>query len=119
MLRLVCPGCKRDTYSSDELNFRRCPYCGTSFSGVHGINRRNEERTLEERRCFLVYKGQRLEATTIDSSESGFSINVRGDSSLRKGDVISVCLDDLEAETKIVWISSQPDRFRLGLQRAL
>ncbi|MEW6571486.1 MAG: hypothetical protein AB1390_09975 [Nitrospirota bacterium] len=60
MIRLICPSCRKDSYTACVESFRPCPYCGTSFSGKYGIEKRNEYRVKKKYLSLFFIKGASL-----------------------------------------------------------
>lgn len=110
ILRLTCPECKKDSYSSSVELFKPCPYCGILFSGQHGIEKRNEFRIKKDLPIMFSYKGKNLEVSTLDFSEKGLSIRIHGQTSPPVGDFMDINLGDSFFKAEIIWVFSQPDK---------
>ena len=109
LLRLTCPECHRDSYSSSVETSKPCPYCGIIFSGKYGRERRHEERTNKEIAFILAYKGQNLEASTINYSHEGMSIKIFGKATLPVGEIIELNIGNTVLKTQIAWFYSSPE----------
>lgn len=103
LLRLTCPECEKDSYSISVENFKPCPYCGILFSGKYGAEKRDEGRINKEIPFILPYKGQNLEASTINFSKKGLSIKIFGKPSLPVGDVIEFSIGNSLVKAQILW----------------
>lgn len=110
MIRLECPACKRDSYTSYVDSFRQCPYCGIAFSGKYGAEKRNEIRIKKELPFVFINSEPDLNAGTIDFSISGLSIRVSDKTSVPVGDVITLCIRDSYVKAQVMWVSEKPDQ---------
>lgn len=108
ILRLICPGCKKDSYSASAEAFKPCPYCGIVFSGKYGTNQRSCHRIRKEIPCILPYEGQFLQANTVDISDRGFSIKIFGQPSLPVGDILDLHVKDIPIKAQVVWVANDP-----------
>jgi len=117
MLRLACPNCQKDSYSSGVESFSGCPYCGFIFSGKYGNDRRCEERIKQETPFAFSCQEQNLEANTIDFSEKGLGIKVLGEPSIVTGDTIDLTIVDLRIRAKVMWVKKLSDKSLAGLRR--
>jgi len=75
LIRLACPECKKDSYSASVETLRPCPYCGFCFSGKYGAEKRDAYSAQKEIPVTFSYKGQNLQARTVNFSENGLSVN--------------------------------------------
>ncbi len=117
MLRLICPKCRKDSYSAGVESFSPCPYCGFIFSGKYGSDKRREERIKQEIPFGLSYQGQNLEASTVDLSEKGLGIKILGEPPLAGGDLIDFTIRDLYIKARVIWVKKLPDKSLAGLRR--
>lgn len=117
MFTLTCPNCQRNSYSSDEESFFACPYCGFKFSGRYGPNRRGEDRIRQKIGFDFPYQEQHFEASTIDLSEKGLSIEIFNNPPVTAGDTTDFSVGDLQIRAKVMWVNKLPDKFLAGLQR--
>lgn len=117
MLRLICPRCRKDSYSAEVESFSPCPYCGFIFSGKYGSDKRREDRIKHEIPFGLSYQGQNLEASTVDFSEKGLGIEIFSEPPVAIGDVIDLSIGDLQVRVKVMWIKKLPDKSLAGLKR--
>ena len=117
MLRLVCPKCQKDSYSSGADYFNPCPYCGFIFSGKYGSDKRHEGRDKQEIPFVFPYQGEHLEATTVDFSEKGLGIEILGEPPIAIGDTINIFIGDLQVRAKVMWVTRLPDKSLSGLRR--
>jgi Zn-finger nucleic acid-binding protein len=117
MLRLICPICRKDSYSAEVVSFSACPYCGSIFSGKYGLDKRREERIKQEIPFGFSYQGRNLEASTVDFSEKGLGIKIFSELPVTVGDVVDFTIRDLRSKAKVMWIKSLPDKFLAGLER--
>jgi hypothetical protein len=90
-------------------NFKPCPYCGILFSGKYGSEKRNEGRINKEIPFILPYKGQNLEASTINFSKEGLSIKIFGKPSLPVGDVMEFSIGNSLVKAEILWFFNAPE----------
>lgn len=104
ILRLTCPGCSKDSYSPSVESFKPCPYCGLLFSGKYGTEKRNDVRQRKEIPFLFSYKGQNLQASTVNLSERGLSVKIFGKPSLPVGDVMELRLGDSMVKAEVLWV---------------
>ena len=116
ILRLICPECKKDSYSSSAEAFKACPYCGILFSGKFGKDKRNEARSSADFNIGFSYKGNSLEASTINISRTGLSIKVSGNPELPVGDIMDLKFTDMDMKALIVWVVNAPSAMLTGLK---
>lgn len=109
LLRLICPECQKDSYSVSVENFKPCPYCGILFSGKYGAEKRDEGRINKEIPFILPYKGQNLEASTINFSKKGLSIKIFGKPSLPVGHVMEFSIGNSFVKAQILWFFNAPE----------
>lgn len=109
ILRLTCPGCKKDSYSASVEAFKPCPYCGILFSGKYGTEKRKVRRLKKEVPFIFSYNGQYLEASTLDISEKGLSIKIFGKPSLPVGDIMELNVKDFLVKAQVMWVFNNPD----------
>lgn len=109
ILRLICPGCKKDSYSASAEAFKPCPYCGVLFSGRHGTEKRDENRLKKEIPFIFSYKGQNLSASTLDISEKGFSMKIFGKPLLPVGDIMEFSVRDSLVKAQVMWVFNDSD----------
>lgn len=69
MIRLVCPSCKKDSYTASVEIFRPCPYCGIVFSGKYGCLKKEHLETNIGIHSFISHKQNVISANTHDFSE--------------------------------------------------
>ena len=112
-----CPECRGISYSANNRFFSVCPYRGTRFSGLYGLNRRTEERIQLEQNCSLICKERYFSAVIRDMSEKGLSLNVTGDLPVETNDVINITISDTSVSGKIMWINKANDQLKIGIQR--
>jgi DNA-directed RNA polymerase subunit RPC12/RpoP len=117
MLRLVCPGCKKDSYSSEVESFNTCPYCGIRFSGKYGTDKRIIGRREWEIPFVFSHKESKCHASTIDFSEKGLGIKVLGNPMVTPGEIIEFMIGDTQVKAKIIWVKNLPDQFNAGLRK--
>jgi len=115
MLRLICPGCKKDSYSSEVELFNICPYCGIKFSGRHGLDKRLEKRTPQDMPVVLSYQGMELQATACDISERGVGIRLQNSASVMPGDELDLTIGNTQVRAKIMWVKKLPNQSFAGL----
>jgi len=119
MNKLICPECKGDSYSSDEIHFSDCPYCGVRFSGLYGLERMREERVQLEQGCSVYYNEQNFDAITIDVSQGGLSLEVVSDLPTEADDIIDLTIVDYPMKAKIMWINRQNNHLKVGLRQLI
>lgn len=117
MLRLTCPKCRKNSYSTDVESFNACPYCGFRFSGKYGQDKRCEPRIQQETSFAFSYNNQDFKAITSDFSERGFGIKVFGEAHIARGDVLNLTIGDLLIVAKVMWVKKLPDKSLAGLKR--
>ena len=119
MLRLVCPKCNRDSYTTSVESFGTCPYCRLVFSAKHGIEKREHERTKREFPFAFSYEGHALKACVMDFSTKGFGINIFGDHSISPGKILDIKIGDLQVVAKVMWVNNRSDESisMMGLSR--
>lgn len=118
ILRLTCPTCNRDAYSSSVETFKPCPYCGILFSGRYGSNKRGDTRVQKEIPFVFSHDGRVVQASTINISEGGLCIKIYGRVSLHPGDILDLSVNDSNVRGRITWAFDNADAFItvLGLQ---
>jgi hypothetical protein len=79
------------------------------FSGKYGVEKRNDIRQRREIPFVFSYKGQNLQASTVNLSESGLSVKIFGKPSLPVGDVMEVSLGDSVMKAQILWVFDLPE----------
>ncbi|MEW6001488.1 MAG: PilZ domain-containing protein [Nitrospirota bacterium] len=109
MLRLTCPRCNEDSYSASVEAFCACHHCGFVFSGKYGPEKREEKRLRKETSFLFPYKGQNLEASTIDYSANGIGVRIQGNHSITEGDVIDLTIGNFYVKAQIIWVSRKPE----------
>jgi hypothetical protein len=57
----------------------------------------------------LMYKGQNLEASTINYSREGMNIKIFGKPSLPVGEIMELNIGDSVLKTQIAWLYSSPE----------
>jgi hypothetical protein len=108
ILRLTCPECEKDSYSASAEAFKPCPYCGILFSGKYGSEKRKIVRMKKEIPVRFSYKGQKVEATTINFSDKGLSLKIFGTPSLPVGDIMELNIGDAAVRAQIMWFFDNP-----------
>ena len=103
-MRLTCPRCSKDSYSPSVESFKPCPYCGLLFSGKYGTDKRSAVRQSKEIPFLFSYKGQNLQASTVNLSEDGLSVKIFGKPSLPVGDVMEIRLGDSVVKAQVLWV---------------
>jgi hypothetical protein len=116
ILRLICPVCKKDSYSASAEAFKPCPYCGIAFSGRFGREKRNEDRSPTDFNIGFSYKGKNLEASTVNISKTGLSMKITGTSDLPVGDIMDLKVRDSDLKARIVWVVNDSSVFLTGLK---
>ena len=119
MFKLRCPKCHKDSYSADQAFYAPCPYCGHIFSGKHGSDRRNEERTTEKIIFSFPYNGQSFQANTKDLSESGLCIEIFGEPPIKPGDNVNLSIGDTTVKARVVWKKTLSDKSLVGFQKII
>jgi hypothetical protein len=109
ILRIDCPICKKDSYSSSVVDFRPCPYCGIAFSGKYGIEKRNALRTRKEIPFLFDHDNYKSDATTIDLSEEGVGVRISDQVLLPVGDVIVLRVKDSDLKARVRWVNTEGD----------
>jgi hypothetical protein len=118
MLRLICPKCRKNSYSAAVESFGACPYCGSVFSGRYGAEKREERRIEREIPFVFSYQGQNLKASTFDLSKKGLGIKIFSESSVAVGDTIDLFINDLHIRAKVMWTRRLPDKSMAGVMVA-
>lgn len=116
MIRIVCPSCNKDSYTSSVETFRPCPYCGNPFSGKYGTEKRFEQRIQKTIPFTFSYKGDNIPAITRNLSENGIGIKISGKPSIPAGDAINLKIGKSNAKAHIIWISYNNDSSKAGLR---
>jgi len=116
ILRLICPECKKDSYSSSAEAFKPCPYCGIVFSGKFGREKRNEYRSATDFNIGFSYRGKDLKASTVNISKTGLSIKIAGSPDLPVGDIMDLKVTNADLKARIVWVVDAPSAFLTGLK---
>ena len=100
--KIICPNCKKDSYSLDANSYSLCPYCDYVFSsrGGMGPNQRTEHRLPWSAYCHIFAKDIRspgamvLLAKTQDISRNGAKVGYVGEP-LIVGDTVNIYIKDL------------------------
>ncbi len=116
IIRLKCPECNKDSFSSSAEAFKPCPYCGIVFSGKFGTDRRKEERIEREDGVFFLYKGKNLEAKTLNISKNGFTIKIEKSDMLPIGDIVEVKYGNDDLRARIMWVMRKDNFALTGLK---
>ncbi|MBE0428025.1 MAG: PilZ domain-containing protein [Nitrospirae bacterium] len=119
MFKLLCPKCNKASYSADRQFYAPCPYCGHIFSGKHGSDRRNEERTTKKISFGFPHNGQSLQANTKDLSRSGLCVEIFSELPITAGDDINLSIEDNRFKARVVWKKTLPDKSLIGLQKII
>ena len=117
MLRIPCPKCRKTSYTPDIESFYLCNYCGFKFSGKYGPDRRKESRVGKVIPFVFSYQGRDFEADTLDLSEDGLGVKISGKPSIIIGDILTVAINNLSTEAKVMWIKRLSDGALAGLQK--
>ncbi len=116
ILRLTCPECNKDSFSSSVEAFKPCPYCGIVFSGKFGTDRRKEKRIEREDGIFFIYKGKNLEAKTLNISKNGFTIKINQSEMLPIGDIVEIKYGNDDLRARIMWVMRKDNFALTGLK---
>ncbi|MEW6584526.1 MAG: PilZ domain-containing protein [Nitrospirota bacterium] len=108
ILRLTCPECKKDSFSSDAALFKPCPYCGIIFSGKFGTEKRQIHRVQKALPCCFSIDGKDYTASTVNFSENGLSIKIDGKHSLPVGEIMSLTVGSSALKAKVMWAFDHP-----------
>ncbi|MEW6571009.1 MAG: PilZ domain-containing protein [Nitrospirota bacterium] len=103
ILRLICPRCNKDSYSSSAEIFKPCPYCGILFSGRYGVDKRKQYRAEKEMSVILCCGGQNIRANTMNYSPRGLCIKLLDNAPLAADDVMDLEVDDSKLKAEVVW----------------
>ena len=117
MNSLTCPRCRKNSYSSYEASFLVCPYCGFKFSKKYGAEKRLGERVRQQIPFKFSYHEQNFEASTLDVSEKGLSVEIFGEPLVTVSDIIGFSIRDNEIKAKVRWIAKSQHKSRMGLQK--
>jgi hypothetical protein len=117
MHTLTCPKCQKDSYSSYEVSFLPCPYCELKFSKKYGPERRLEERVKQEIPFTFIYYEKNFEASTLNVSEKGLSVEIFGEPLVTVSDTIGLSIRDKQIKAQVRWITKSHNKSRMGLQR--
>ena len=109
ILRLACPRCNQDSYSSSVEAFRPCPYCGLIFSGKYGTEKRRAYRFNKEIPFAFFYRGQNLKVSIVNVSEKGLGIKIINDTPIPLGDILDIKIGEHNVKAQIMWIDNKPD----------
>jgi hypothetical protein len=112
ILRLVCPECKKDSYTASVESFKPCPYCGVVFSGKYGTEKRDINRDSKEVPVSFSYNGQSLQATALNFSENSLSLKIFGNTYLPVlpvGDIMELNIGDSLVKAQILWVVNNPE----------
>jgi hypothetical protein len=117
LIRLTCPKCHEDSYTAKVDVFTPCPYCGCVFSGRYGIEKREEKRIKREIPFSFRYKGQDLQASTMDFSDRGLGIEIFGVPPLERENLLELTIGDLEIKAVVMRVQRLHDKLLAGLKR--
>jgi len=108
ILRLTCPICKKDSYSASVESFKPCPYCGISFSGRFGLERRSEYRIAKDDPLIIMKSDSKIEANVVNVSNNGLRVKIDGVSYVQKGDIVNVEINNEYRKAEILWVNIHP-----------
>jgi DNA-directed RNA polymerase subunit RPC12/RpoP len=117
MQTMTCPRCRKNSYSSYDASFLACPYCGFKFSKKYGPEKRLEERVRQGIPFTFSYHEQKFEASTLDVSEKGLSVEIFGEPLVTVSDIIGFSIRDNQIKAKVRWIAKSHHKSRIGLQK--
>ena len=109
ILRLTCPGCSKNSYSTSVEKFKPCPYCGILFSGKYGGEKRNQYRTKKELPFVFSHQGQHHEACTMDISDKGLCVKIFGRPSLPIGETVDFNVNEINLKAQVMWFSNNSE----------
>lgn len=104
IIRLHCPQCKNDAYTSSVEEYRVCPYCGLIYSGKYGIDRRKEKRIEKRIPIRLTCLESKANAYSTNMSNEGMCIKIIGGFRINKGDILNLKFNNLNVKAKIMWL---------------
>ena len=108
ILRLTCPTCKKDSYSASVETFKPCPYCGIVFSGKFGLERRSEYRLVKDQPLTILKRDSKIEANVVNVSNNGLRVKIDEVSSIQKGDIVNVAINNEYRKAEILWVNIHP-----------
>jgi hypothetical protein len=117
MLRIPCPKCHKILYGPDVESFHPCTYCGFTFSGKYGPEKRREKRSPQKILFQFSFQGISIEANTTDLSKSGVGIQISGNPSISEGDVLNLPISDPAVDARIMWVEKALDKSLAGLKK--
>jgi len=117
LIRLTCPKCHEDSYTTKVAVFTPCPYCGCIFSGKYGLEKREEKRIKRKIPFSFRYEGQDLQASTVDFSDRGLGIKIFGLPPLERESILELTIEDLEIKAVVMRVQRLPDKLLAGLRR--
>jgi hypothetical protein len=116
IVRLECPVCKKDSYTASVESFKPCPYCGIVFSGIFGLEKRNEARIKKEISFTFAYNGASLAAKIGDLSRRGLGLRISGKPTLSTGDIVDLNIRSFNGKARVMWVNPLPDISLAGLR---
>jgi hypothetical protein len=100
----VCPSCKKDSYTASVETFRPCPYCGNSFSGKYGPEKRNGHRIKKAFPFTISHNGSVITANICNFSENGIGIKIAGDPSIPVGATVVLKIGNYNTKARLIWM---------------
>ncbi|MEW6586923.1 MAG: PilZ domain-containing protein [Nitrospirota bacterium] len=116
IIRLACPVCRKDSYTASVESFKPCPYCGIVFSGVFGLEKRNEVRQKKEIPFTFSHKGKDLAAKIANLSRRGIGLRISGSTLLSTGDIVDLNIQSFSGKARVMWVLPDSRASAAGLR---
>lgn len=116
MSKLICPSCENTFYTAVLENSLNCPYCSIIISHRES-DRRYIDRVTANLVCELISGEISVPAKTVDISETGFGIRMRGYLPFERDEEVGVNFLGLnnKRKAKVVWTKKHYGTSRAGL----
>ncbi|MBI3399727.1 MAG: PilZ domain-containing protein [Deltaproteobacteria bacterium] len=101
---IICPRCKKESFTAAPYAYLPCPHCGQSFS-MSGMDKRFYPRVYREVAFSLNVGSEVASAKTIDISRDGLGIAVTGTHNIPVGKTLNIYVPELGIDSKgeVVW----------------
>ena len=105
MTNLKCPRCQSEFYTAITRKDLACPFCGFLFKVVEQDLRADTRSTIQ-RDCLLTSGENKVHAKTVDISQSGIGIRVKGSLPFEKDETVHAVVKDfdIKSDAQIIWL---------------
>lgn len=102
--QIICPQCKKESFTAAPYAYLPCPHCGQSFS-IHGVDKRQHPRVHREVTFSLNLGNETTPAKTIDISRSGIGVSLEGPYNIAVGKILNIYVPELgiDSRAEVMW----------------